>query len=77
MVRSKKYDGILNVYCNDEVANAIKNIYPYLFPDVYGEVIDKYLNIVVLNNNETRKITNREYTLGTEFFDTKKKIKLF
>ncbi len=65
MVRAKKYDGILNVYCNDEVANAIKNIYPYLYPDVYADIINKYLNIVVLNNNETKKITNREYT----FFD--------
>ena len=65
MVRTKKYDGLLNVYCNDEVANAIKNIYPYLYPDVYADIINKYLNIVVLNNNETKKITNREYT----FFD--------
>ncbi len=65
MVRAKKYDGILNVYCNDEVANAIKNIYPYLYPDVYADIINKHLNIVVLNNNETKKITNREYT----FFD--------
>ena len=55
----------LNIYCNDEVANAIKNIYPNLFPDVYVEEIDRYLKVIVLQNNETKEITNRKYT----FFD--------
>ena len=65
MVYSGKYDEKLNIYCNDEVANAIKNIYPNLFPDVYVEEIDRYLKVIVLQNNETKKITNRKYT----FFD--------
>lgn len=62
MVLSGKYNEKLNIYCNDEVANAIKNIYPNLFPDVYVEEIDRYLNIIVLQDNETKKITNRKYT---------------
>ena len=65
MVLSGKYNEKLNIYCNDEVANAIKNIYPNLFPDVYVEEIDRYLKVIVLQNNETKKITNRKYT----FFD--------
>lgn len=67
MVRSNKYEGTLNVYCNDVVAKAIKSIYPCLYPDVYESVISSYLNIIVVNDNETRKIANREYT----FFDAK------
>ena len=34
MYKKGKYIGKLNIYCNDEVANAIKAIYPHLFPDV-------------------------------------------
>lgn len=74
MVRSGKYDGKLNIYCNDEVAIAIKNIYPSLFPDIYVNEIDRYINIIVVSDNETKEIANRNYT----FFDVKaSKNKLF
>lgn len=69
MVRSGNYEGKLNIYCNDEVAHSIQNIYPNLFPQVYVEMIASYLNIIILNDNETRIITNRNYT----FFDVKAK----
>lgn len=67
LVRSGKYDGKLNIYCHDEVANSIKNIYPNLFPSVNVDLISNYLNIIVLNNNDTKTITKRNYT----FFDVK------
>ncbi len=67
MVKKGKYEGKLNIYCNDEVANAIRSIYPHLFPNAYMEMIASYLNIVVVEDNETKKIANRKYT----FFDAK------
>lgn len=67
MVRSGKYTGKLNIYCNDEVATAIKNIYPNLFPGIYVTEINKYMNIIILSDQETRKIAHRDYT----FFDVK------
>lgn len=67
MIRSGKYEGSLNIYCNDEVANSIRNIYPNLFPNLYVDLITKYLNIVILNDNETKNIAGKDYT----FFDVK------
>jgi len=69
MIHDRKYEGTLNIYCNDEVANSIKNIYPNIFPSSYVDLITNYLNIVILNNNDTKNITNRDYT----FFDVKAK----
>lgn len=65
MVKSGKYSGTLNIYCNYEVANSIENIYPNLFPNVNIDKIKGYLNIVILKDNETRRICDRDYT----FFD--------
>ena len=74
MYKKDKYIGKLNIYCNDEVANAIKAIYPHLFPDVNVKLIDEYANIIILNDGDKLKIANREYT----FFDVKaSKNKLF
>lgn len=67
LMRLGEYDGQLNIYCHDEVANAIKNIYPHLFPSASIKLIDKYLNMIVLSDNETKTITHRNYT----FFDVK------
>lgn len=67
MVKKGAYEGKLNIYCNDEVAVAIKSIYPHLFPKAYMEMIASYLNIIVVEDNETKEITNRKYT----FFDVK------
>lgn len=64
-----KYEGQLNIYCNDEVANAIKNIYPFLFPNIYVKEIDRYLNIKILSDGENVKINNKNYT----FFDCEAK----
>ncbi len=67
MVKKGNYQGKLNIYCNDEVGLAIKSIYPHLFPKAYMEMIDSYLNIIVVEDNETKKIAGKEYT----FFDVK------
>lgn len=67
MVKKDTYKGKLNIYCNDEVGLAIKSIYSHLFPKAYMEIIDSYLNIIIVGDNETKKIANKEYT----FFDVK------
>ncbi|MGI5898240.1 MAG: MBL fold metallo-hydrolase, partial [Candidatus Dojkabacteria bacterium] len=43
MYRNGEYIGGLNIYCNDEVANAIKDIYKHLYPDIYVDIIDEYM----------------------------------
>lgn len=69
MIHARKYEGTLNIYCNDEVADSIKNIYPNIFPSVYVDLINKHLNIVILKDGDTKNIANRDYT----FFDVKAK----
>jgi ribonuclease Z len=67
MIRSGKYDGVLNIYCNDEVEKSIRNIYPNLFPELSVDMIGKYLNIIVLNDGDMKNIAGRNYN----FFDVK------
>ena len=74
MYRSGIYTGRLNIYCNDEVALAIKDIYKHLFPDVYVDLINEYINIIVVNDGEEVIINNQKY----KFIDMKaSKNKLF
>ena len=58
MYRSEKYTGKLNIYCNDEVAVAITDIYKHLYPDVYVCLINEYINIIVVNDGEELTINN-------------------
>ena len=61
------YNGKLNVYCNDEVAYAIKDIYKHLYPDVNVKLINEYLNVIVVNDGEELTINNQTY----KFIDMK------
>lgn len=67
MYRKGKYKGILNIYCNDEVALAIKDIYKHLYPDVYVDLINEYMKIIVVNDGEVLNINNQKY----KFIDMK------
>ncbi len=67
LVKNNIYKGKLNIYCNKEVADSIKNIYPYLFPNTFSNIIKEYLNIIILDDNDKKIIAGREYT----FFDVK------
>ena len=63
MYRSETYIGKLNIYCNDEVALAIKDIYKHLFPDVYVDLINEYMNIIVVNDGEEITVYNQKYRI--------------
>lgn len=67
LIKSGKHNGEIHVYCNKEVADAIQTIYPYLYPEPKVDLIKKHLDIVVVQDNETVTICNRDYT----FFDVK------
>lgn len=55
------YTGKLNIYCNDEVELAIKDIYKHLYPDVYVNLINEYMNIIVVKDGEEIAINNQKY----------------
>lgn len=59
------YDAPFNIYCNQEVAEAIKKLYPAVFPDVLVKAIDEKINIHILYDGEKLKIAGEEFT----FFD--------
>jgi len=61
MYRNGKYEGKLNIYCNDEVEIAIKDIYKHLYPDVYVDLINQYMNLIVVNDGEELTINNQNY----------------
>jgi ribonuclease Z len=67
MYKSGKYIGKLNVYCNDEVSDAIKKINPCLFPDGHVNMINEYLNIIVVEDLEEKEIAGKIY----KFIDMK------
>lgn len=67
MYKSGTYIGKLNVYCNHEVSIAIKDIYKHLFPDIYVDLINGYMNIIVVNDREEITINNQTY----KFIDMK------
>lgn len=63
------YEGNLNIYCNEEVAEAIPSIYSHLFPTSRVEAINKGIDIHVLADGDKFE------TIGLEFtaIDTKAK----
>ena len=74
MYKEGTYTGNLNIYCNDEVADAIKDIHKHLYPDVYVNLINEYMNIIIVNDGEELSINNQKY----KFIDMKaSKNKLF
>ena len=67
-------DEKLNIYCNDAVYEAIKEIAKYVFPSRLMNDIYKITNFIILKDGDTHIINGISYT----FFDTKaKKTKLF
>ena len=67
MYKNEKYTGKLNIYCHDEVAVAIKDIYKHLYSDTKVELMNKFMNIVVVNDGEELTINNQKY----KFIDVK------
>ena len=64
----------INLYCNDVVYEAIKEVAKYILPDKLMEAIYNVVNFVVLNDGDTYKIYGVDYT----FFDVRAKgTKLF
>ncbi len=62
---SKGYSEPFNIYCNQEVTNAIKKLYSSVFSDAKVKAIDEKINIYTLNDGEKLKIAGEEIT----FFD--------
>lgn len=59
------YDGDLNIYCHDEVANILRDQIHTLLRKEQQQFLDKRIFIHVVNNREKRKVLNYEL----EFLD--------
>jgi len=57
-----EYEGKLNIYCNEEVAKAIKAIYSQLFPNHRVEILDKYIQFNILKDNDEFKVIGLNFT---------------
>lgn len=60
-----KYRDKLNVYCNHEVANAIRTIVPVVFQKEIQKVYEENVSMHILHDGETINIANEDIT----FFD--------
>lgn len=60
------YDEKINIYCNEEVSEAIENLINALFPKEIQDIIKKNTIIHILKNEETIGIAGEKIT----FFDT-------
>lgn len=67
LIRKNKYEGNLNIYCNEEVANIIPIFYKMLLRKSQADVIDSFINVVIVQDNESIQINGNQFT----FFDTK------
>ena len=56
-----KYEGKLNIYCNEEVSEAIQAIYSHLFPKNRVEVIKENIEIHVLKDEEEFEVINLKF----------------
>ena len=56
------YQGVLNIYCNEEVSKAIPALYSNLLPKKAVEIIDKNIKINILNNEEKFNVIGLEFT---------------
>lgn len=62
---SKGYNESFNIYCNEEVAASIKQLYSSVFPSSRIKAIDEKMNIHILKDGEKLTIAGVEIT----FFD--------
>lgn len=61
-----EYENELNIYCNDEVAKSIEYLLKSVNDEKHVDNIYQYLKIHIVENEETLKIMDNNYT----FFDT-------
>jgi len=66
---NKKLNNKLNIYCNDEVFNAIKSIDKYVLPKELLNIVYEYIYFHILNDQEEIIINDIKYS----FFDIKAK----
>lgn len=59
------YQGEFNIYCNEEVANSINNMYPLTLPKLHINAIQKNVKIHILNDNEVVNLAGYDI----KFFD--------
>ena len=59
------YKGELNIYCNEEVANSINNIYPAVLPTVLTNAIKENVKIHILQDEEVINLAG----YNIRFFD--------
>lgn len=69
LIKKNEYQGKLNIYCNEEVSTIIKSLYKMLLRKSQADIIDSFINIITVKDNETRNINGINYT----FFDAKSK----
>ena len=67
LIKKKEYNGKLNIYCNEEVSNIIMTLYKMLLRKSQVDIIDNFINVITVKDNETKVIDGIKYT----FFDTK------
>lgn len=64
-----KYNGTLNIYCNDEVAKSLEHLIKSVNDEKHENLIKEFLNVNIVSNDDTIEILNNSYT----FFDTQNK----
>lgn len=69
-----KYNGFLNIYCNDEVADAVDHLLKSVNDEKHLSMMYDLVNLVIVKDNDSKEIINNNFT----FFDTKsREVKLF
>ena len=66
LYKKNKYTGKLNIYCNETVANSINLIYKMLLRESQSNIIDNFINLIIVKNNEEIYINKNKFI----FFDT-------
>lgn len=59
------YKGELNIYCNQEVADSINNVYPAVLPEILAKAIKDNIKIHILQDEETVNLIG----YNIKFFD--------
>lgn len=57
-----KYDGVLNIYCHDELAEIIRNICGMVLPDKVTSLFDERIAIIGVNDNDCFQVLGCELT---------------
>lgn len=65
MYGRQEYKGEFNIYCNEEVANSINNMYPLTLPNLHTNAIKENVKIHILKDNEIVNLAGYDI----KFFD--------